>query len=168
MPEALKYTLRTNLSPSAAVSEIQAALSNKSQIALETGHAAKRSPQDASETDEDSDQFEKMDVDQKREDTTGNQETDDDQPSTQLSEKEEQTATDDEELDQPPSAERVLSTEAGRSTHAKRGSPPKVAPSPRRELPFASRLGAPRTTTQLEQTNGDTEETAGETDDDEL
>jgi hypothetical protein len=167
MPEAINYSLRTNLYPSAAVSEIQTALSDKSQIPLERGQAAKRSAQDASETDEDSDQFEKMDVDQRREDTTGNQETDDDQPSTpQLLE--EETATDDEELYQPPSAERVLSAEAGRSTHAKRGSPPKKAPPPRRELPLTSHLGGPRTTTQLEQTNGDTEETAGETDDDEL
>lgn len=164
----MNYTLRTNFSPSAAVFEIQTALSDKSQIARERGHAVKRSAQDASEADEDSDQFEEMDVDQRREETTGNQETDDDQPLTpQMLEEEEQTATDDEELDQPPSAERVLLTEAGRSTHAKRGSPPKKAPPPRRELPFTSGFGAPRTT-QLEQTNGDTEETAGETDDDEL
>ncbi|KAJ5619560.1 hypothetical protein N7510_003544 [Penicillium lagena] len=150
----------------AKVSEIQAALADKPQIALERGHGAKRGAQDVSETDEDSDQFERMDVDQRR-DTTGNQETDDDQPSTPQM-LEEQTATDDEELDQLPSTERVLSAEGGRSTHAKRGSLPKKTLPPRRELPFTSRVGAPRTTTQLEQTNGDTEETAGETDDDEL
>jgi hypothetical protein len=130
------------------------------------GDAAKRSAQVAPETDEDSDQFEKMDVDQRREDIAGNEETDEDQPSTpQPLEEEQLTSTDDEGLDLPHAGERVLSAEAGRATHAKRTSPPKEPPPPRRELPFTRRVGAPVTTTQPNQTNGDTEETDGETDD---
>jgi hypothetical protein len=105
---------------------------------------------------EDSDVFEKMHVDTERIDqgTINSHETNDER-STQPLEDENNSTTDNDSS--PDSSAHLKSV-----PQAREGIPP------RRELPFTRRLGGKATKTPLTVAHEDAEETAGETDDDEL
>lgn len=131
--------------------------------------AAKRRTRDADETDEDSDEgFEPMEVDRHRisDEDLHDQETDDgDQSTPQPLEEEETTATDNEfdrlmEAAPTPNRLKHVATSKGASS-VKQTAPP------RRELPF-TRQGPSLTKGSRPEPSEAADETAGETDDDEL
>lgn len=131
--------------------------------------AAKRRTRNRDETDEDSDEgFEPMDVDRQRitDEPVHDQETDDEGRSTpQPLEEEEITATDnelDEQMEAAPAAANLKHVAT-----SNQASPRQQTTPPRRELPFARR--APSLAKDSRPEPGEAaEETAGETDDDEL
>lgn len=150
------------------VLEIQAATS-KLHEAAEPHQAVKRRARDVGDTDEDSDEgFEQMDVDQQRtgEDSLRDQDTDDGGQSTpQPLEEDVYSATDnehDESMEAVPPAARLE-----QAASSKRSSPRKETAPPRRVLPF-TRRGPSSTRDSRPEPREDAEETAGETDDDEL
>ncbi|KAJ5603547.1 hypothetical protein N7537_006503 [Penicillium hordei] len=140
------------------VSEIQASIPEESHGTAEKFHSAKRSARKMSDTDN-SDGFEQMDIDPIKTDrgTSNNQDTDDEEPSTPhpLDDEQNNSTTDDD-------------SSQGESAQLKRVSPAKDTAPPRRDLPFAKRAGGPIKRTAPTQPSEDAEETAGETDDDEL
>lgn len=142
----------------ALVLVIQAA-TGKPRGATEPHRAVKRQARETDGTDEDTNEgFEQMDVDQKMvgDGSLADQDTDDGPPSTpQPLEEDESTAT---------GSELEASTEAANSTRSSR--PDEVAP-PRRELPF-TRRGPSLAKDSRPASDLAAEETAGETDDDEL
>lgn len=117
------------------------------------------------DTEED---FERMDIDQdQREDPLINQNTDAEGQSTpqQLEEEEEENATTDDESGDPKTAQAPAKSDQIRASEA--SSSKTAAPPPRRELPFTRReqpakAGAAPAPSEV------ADETAGETDDDEL
>ncbi|KAJ6107921.1 hypothetical protein N7523_009244 [Penicillium sp. IBT 18751x] len=128
------------------VSEIQAAAGNLAN-ATEIHHAEKRPALEIEQMDEESDQgFETMEVDETRVDAGSQLEEDTDQATEEDSDHEERSSL------QPHVMKPMAPIEALTQQNSAR-----VAP-PLRELPFARR----------EQPKEDAEETAGETDDDEL
>ncbi|KAJ5955704.1 hypothetical protein N7501_009983 [Penicillium viridicatum] len=140
------------------VSEIQASIPQESHGTAERFHSAKRSARKMSDTD-DSDGFEQMDIDPIKTDRgiSNNQDTDDEEPSTPHPLDDEQnnsTTNDDSSQDE--------------SAQLKRVSPARDTAPPQRDLPFAKRTGGPIKRTASTQPSEDAEETAGETDDDEL
>lgn len=110
-----------------------------------------------SDTD-DSDGFEQMDIDPIKadRDASGNQDTDDEEHSTPhpLDDEQNNSTTDDD-------------SSQDESAQLKRVSPARDTAPPQRDLPFAKRTGGPIKTAPT-QPSEDAEETAGETDDDEL
>ncbi|CEJ62077.1 hypothetical protein PMG11_10589 [Penicillium brasilianum] len=139
------------------VAEIQAASGRPSEVSG-THLSTKRRAADTADEDESDEGFEQMDVDRKGADARAqyDQETEDEERATPqpLEDEEDNTTTDDEE-DAPATSEREA--------------PPKAAAPPRRELPF-TRRGRPAQTTSEPRSESlvAEEETAGETDDDEL
>lgn len=107
----------------------------------------------------DSDGFEQMDIDPIKTDrgTCNNQDTDDEEPSTPhpLDDEQNNSTTDDD-------------SSQDESAQLRRVSPAKDTAPPQRDLPFAKRTGGPIKRTAPTQPSEDAEETAGETDDDEL
>lgn len=94
------------------------------------------------------------------------EETDDEQASTPQQLEEEEAATTDEEPEPPP-VESMQGRSKATSNHPAKKVP--SAPPPRRELPFARRTqGESQTQPQPHHAEKDAEDTAGETDDDEL
>ncbi|OQE22009.1 hypothetical protein PENFLA_c013G01589 [Penicillium flavigenum] len=138
------------------VSEIQASIPEESHGTAEKSHSAKRSARMMSGTD-DSDGFEQMDIDPIKTDrgATNNQDTDDEERLTHPLDDEQNNSTTDEDSSQDELAQ------------LKRVSPVRDTAPPQRELPFARRTGGPIKTAPT-QPSEDAEETAGETDDDEL
>lgn len=116
----------------------------------------------AANDSESEDDFEDMDVDKRDEGIEGgdNGMDDDDRETPQPLEEEDGTTTDDEDLPPPRTVENAGSKTADRPSAKKPDSPP-----PRRELPF-TRKNQPQPQPQL--TAEGAEDTAGETDDDEL
>lgn len=150
---------------------IQAATSGAARTAAGSTHTAKRSAQAIGDAASDPDDgFEKMDIDQRgpEEDSAKDQDTEDEERSTpQPLEEEEHISTDD-ELERPPAERGGPQVGIHRTTYPKRSSPPKEAAPLRRELPFTKRTKEPTTEMAPERNNDEAEETAGETDDDEL
>ena len=109
-----------------------------------------------SDTD-DSDGFEQMDIDLIKPDpgTSNNQDTDEEHSTPHPSDGELNNSTTDDDSSQDESAQ------------LKRVSPVRDTAPPQRDLPFAKRAGGPVKTAPT-QPSEDAEETAGETDDDEL
>ncbi|KAJ5383327.1 hypothetical protein N7517_001238 [Penicillium concentricum] len=140
------------------VSEIQASIPEESHGIAEKSHSAKRSARKMSDTD-DSDGFEQMDIDSIKTDRgdSTNQDTDDEERSTPhpLDDEQGNSTTDDDSTQDEP-------------TQLKRASPARDTAPPQRDLPFAKRTGGPIKRTPPTQPSEDAEETAGETDDDEL
>lgn len=160
--------LRSETDTVVPVLEIQAAR-GKTRGAAEPSRVVKRHSRETDGTDEDTDEgFEQMDVDHKMvgDGSLVDQDTDDGERSTpQPLEEDENTATDN-ELDASteaatPAARLDQAASSTRSSH-----PDEIAP-PRRELPFARR-GPSLATDARPAPDLAAEETAGETDDDEL
>ena len=149
------YTSLTNLP---AVSEIQTRIPAESAEATGKSHPTKRRAGNLSDTESSSDGFERMDIDPKKIDRgpANDQETDDEGHSTpEPLDEENNSSTDDRSSEDEPA-------------QPKRVAPAKETGPPQRELPFAKRA---RNTTKSNTPNTakeDPEETAGETDDDEL
>ncbi|CDM35586.1 hypothetical protein DTO013E5_9834 [Penicillium roqueforti] len=141
---------------STKVSEVQASIPRESDRAAERSHSAKRSARKMSDTD-DSDGFEQMDIDpiKTNPDAFNNQDTDEEHSTPHPSDGEQNSSTTDDDSSQDESAQ------------LKRVSPARDTAPPQRDLPFAKRTGGPIKTTPA-QPSEDAEETAGETDDDEL
>lgn len=128
------------------VSEIQAAAGDLHN-GMETHHARKRPAQEMEQTDGESDEgFEQMDIDENRVDDGSQLEQNTDQATDEDSDHEEQSSP------QPPVMKPVAQVKTATQQNSARAAPPQ------RELPFARR----------EQPREDAEETAGESDDDEL
>ncbi|KAJ5836135.1 hypothetical protein N7447_002161 [Penicillium robsamsonii] len=140
------------------VSEIQASIPEKSHGTAEKSHPAKRSARRMSDTDN-SDEFEQMDIDPIKTDQgpSTNQDTDDEERSTPhpLDDEQNNSTTDDDSSQDEPA-------------QLKRASPARDTAPPQRHLPFAKRTSGPIKRTAPTQPSEDAEETAGETDDDEL
>ncbi|OQD96518.1 hypothetical protein PENVUL_c089G07450 [Penicillium vulpinum] len=138
------------------VSEIQASIPEEPHGIAEKSHSAKRSACKMSDTD-DSDGFERMDIDPMKTDpgAYNNQDIDDEERSTPepLDEEQNNSTTDDSSQDE--------------SAQLRRVSPARDTAPPRRDLPFAKRTG-PNKKTVSAPSSKDAEGTAGETDDDEL
>ncbi|CAG8906854.1 unnamed protein product [Penicillium egyptiacum] len=134
-------------------------IAEDSHASAEKSHSAKRSARKMSDTDN-SDGFEKMDIDKIKSDRNApnNKATDDEEHSTShpLDDEQNNSTTDaDSSQDEPAQLKRV--------------SPARDTAPPRRDLPFASRTSGPMKTALTQpQPSEDGEETAGETDDDEL
>ncbi|KAJ5134091.1 hypothetical protein N7448_000888 [Penicillium atrosanguineum] len=129
-----------------SVSEIQAAAGDP-RHATETHRAGKRPAHDMEQTDGESDEgFELMDIDETRVDDGSQLDQDTDQATDENTDHEIQSSP------QPPVMKPVVQVEASTQQNSARTAPPK------RELPFVRR----------EQSREDAEETAGESDDDEL
>lgn len=163
-----EYALCSRLTLMLSVSEIQT-VTDKSDKAAVSHRTAKRRIRAEDDMDDHSDEgFEPMDVDRQRfsDEPVRGQETDDEGPSTpQPLEEEETTATDnepDEATEPTPTVARPQ--HAATSQHT---SPPKQTAPPRRELPF-NRRGPPLIRDSRPEASEAAEETAGETDDDEL
>ncbi|KAJ5512984.1 hypothetical protein N7463_002536 [Penicillium fimorum] len=140
------------------VSEIQTSIPEESHGIAKKSHPAKRSARRMSDTD-DSDEFEQMDIDPIRtdQDPPTNRDTDDEERSTPRpldGEQNNSTTDDDSSQDEPAQLKRV--------------SPARDNAPPQRDLPFAKRTGGSIKRTAPTQPSEDAEETAGETDDDEL
>ncbi|KAJ5840029.1 uncharacterized protein N7525_005217 [Penicillium rubens] len=138
------------------VSEIQASIPEESHGTAKKSHSAKRSASNMSDID-DSDGFEQMDIDPIKADrgATNNQGTDDEERLTHPLDDEQNNSTTDDDSSQDE------------LTQLKRVSPVRDTAPPQRDLPFAKRTGGPIKTAPI-QPSEDAEETAGETDDDEL
>lgn len=147
------------------VAEIQAIAQQSDGPPGDTQYSVKRHAQDMSNTDEDTDEGpEQMDVDQEKAGTPLNGDiTDDENRSTPQPLEEGDITTDD---DDEPSVKATESRkeDPGRQQARERPNAPEEAPPPRRALPF-TRRGSPKTVTKSELAG---DETAGETDDDEL
>lgn len=147
------------------VAEIQAAI-KQSEGRGGTQYSTKRHAQDMSNTDEDTDEgLERMDVDQKNADSPVNGEITDDETRSTPQPLEEGEATTDDEDDSSTGAVESRTENTGHQQALERPNAPRETPPTRRELPFTRRRGSPRTETKPELAG---EETAGETDDDEL
>lgn len=140
------------------VSEIQASIPQASHGMSDKLFSAKKSAHKMSDT-EDSDGFEQMDIDPMKSDhiTNNNQATDDEERSTPHPSDGEQdnSTTDDDSLQDD-------------STQLKRIPPVTETAPPQRDLPFARKASGPSKRTATIVANEDAEETAGDTDDDEL
>ncbi|KAJ6001767.1 hypothetical protein N7522_006994 [Penicillium canescens] len=138
------------------VSEIQATIPEEEHSVAGQLHSTKRSAQGLSES-ENSDGFEQMHLDTERanQDAINDHDTDDERSTPQPLEDENNSTTDD---DASPD----------NSAHMKTVPQAKDTAPPRRELPFTRRAGGATTKTPSTMTHENAEETAGETDDDEL
>ncbi|KAJ5431930.1 hypothetical protein N7445_008428 [Penicillium cf. griseofulvum] len=139
------------------VSEIQASIPEESHGSAKESHSAKRCALKMSDT-EDSDGFEQMDIDQTKTDrgASNNQDTDDEERSTPhpLDGGQNNSTTDDD-------------SSQDEYAQLKRASPARDIAPPQRDLPFVRRAGGIKRTAPTPPSE-DAEETAGETDDDEL
>ncbi|OQE34367.1 hypothetical protein PENCOP_c019G08187 [Penicillium coprophilum] len=140
------------------VSEIQASISEESYETAGNFHSAKKSARKMSDTD-DSDEFEQMDIDSMETDrgASNPQDTNEEECSTShpLDDEQSNSTTDND-------------SSQGEPIQLKRTSPARDTAPPRRALPFAKRTGGPIKRPAPTQPSEDAEETAGETDDDEL
>ncbi|KAJ5576350.1 hypothetical protein N7535_003276 [Penicillium sp. DV-2018c] len=140
------------------VSEIQASITDKSHEGIETSRQSKKGSHRMSET-EDSDGFEEMDIGPANSDRvdTNDQDTDDGGHSTphDLDAEQESSSTDDDSSQDD-------------SVQQKRVSPARDNAPPPRDLPFARRPTGSTNARAQTAVHEDDEETAGETDDDEL
>jgi hypothetical protein len=140
------------------VSEIQASIPEESHGVAERSRQLKKGSRKLSDA-EDSDGFEQMDIDPAKSDRvdTNDQDTDDEGRSTphHLDGEQDNSSTDD-DSSQDDSVQR------------KRVSPARDTAPPPRDLPFARRTAGPTKTTAQTAAHEDDEETAGDTDDDEL
>ncbi|CAI7620747.1 unnamed protein product [Penicillium glandicola] len=140
-------------------SEIQASIPEESHGTAQKSHLAKRSARKMSDID-DSDGFEQMDIDPIQTDrvVSDDQDTDDEEelsvPHPLDDEQNNSTMDDDSSQDE--------------SAQLKRISPARDIAPPQRNLPFTKRTGGPIKRAAPTKRSEDTEETAGETDDDEL
>ncbi|KAJ5698258.1 hypothetical protein N7462_000263 [Penicillium macrosclerotiorum] len=153
------------------VSEIQAA-TGRIHDPTGTSQAPKRRLDDTNDAAEESDDgFEPMDTDHRglAGGSLSDQETDDEMRSTPQPLEEEDNMTTDDEPDAPATLGRAV-PQPQEADNLTRPPPSKErTPPPRRELPFARRGPPRRDTIQTEAASaGIAEETAGETDDDEL
>ncbi|KAJ5145625.1 uncharacterized protein N7515_000189 [Penicillium bovifimosum] len=132
------------------VSQIQASISEESHGLAEKARQRKKGSHKMSDT-EDSDGFEQMNIDPAKSDRvdTNDQDTDDEGRSTP------QDSSTDDDLSQDDSVQQ------------KRASPARDTAPPPRDLPFARRTAVP-TQARAQTVTHEDEETAGETDDDEL
>jgi hypothetical protein len=151
-----KFSNYHTIDRTAIVSEIQATIPEKEYGVAGQLHSTKRSAQGLSES-EDSDGFEQMHLDTERtdQDAINDHDTDDERSTPQPLEDENNSTTDD---DASPD----------NSAHMKPVPQAKDTAPPRRELPFTRRAGGATTKTPSTMASEDAEETAGETDDDEL
>ena len=161
--------LTTTFTSAPEVSEPEATASPKPRG--RKGRPSKRPAREMSANESGSeDGFENMDVDKSRPEDAPEEaeETDDEQGSTPQRLEEEDAATTDEDLEPPP-VESMQSRSKAPSRHPDTKVP--SAPPPRRELPFTRRAkGGSQTQSQSQphQEEKGAEDTAGETDDDEL
>lgn len=155
-----------------SVAEVQAASGRPRDAAGAHPSTKRRAPDTVEDEDESDEGFEQMDVDRKGADDVAAyaQETEDAERATpQPLEDEEGNTTTDDELEAPAPSQRSV-PERAQAKPSERQAPPKEAtPPPRRELPF-TRRGPMTQTKPLRQPEPSAagEETAGETDDDEL
>lgn len=158
-----------------SVAEIQAASGKPRDAAGAHPSTKRRAPETAEDEDESDDGFEQMDVDRKDADDAAAyaQETEDEERSTPqpLEDEEGNTATND-ELEAPGPSQRSAPVQT-KINPPERPAPRKEAtPPPRRELPFSRRGLTTATASSKPEPqpvpSAVDEETAGETDDDEL
>lgn len=167
-----------NFPPNDTVAEIQAATGRPHEAPGSQPSTKRRAADTLADEDESDDGFEQMDVDRKAADVEAAyaQETEDEEErgTPQPLEDEEGNTTTDDEEEAPVTSQQSVPERAKINT-SERQAPAKEAapPPPRRELPFTRRGPAAQAQAQAQvqhqpETSVAGEETAGETDDDEL
>ncbi|KAJ5381040.1 uncharacterized protein N7496_003468 [Penicillium cataractarum] len=155
----------------AKVAEIQAASGRPGEAPGTHPSAKRRAAETADDEDESDDGFEQMDVDRKEADVKAryDQETEDEERATpQPLEDEEGNTTTDDEDEAPATSQRSVPQRATVKPSEREALPKEAAP-PRRELPFTRRGPSAQAKPEPQpELSAAGEETAGETDDDEL